>query len=87
MKYLGINIGIRTKTGKKQISSIAKKLNKTNGILSKLRQFIDRRTLKSIYDAIFEPHLYYSSLVWEKNSNSITRLFALQKNPYRLYIS
>ena len=67
---------------KKQISGIAKKLKKANGILSKLRHFIDRKTLKSIYDAIC-----YSSLVWEQNSNSITRLFILQKNPYRLYIS
>ena len=52
---------------------MAIKLNKENGILSKLRQFIDRKTLKPIYHAIFEPHLYYSSLVWAQNSNSIKK--------------
>ena len=84
--FIPINID-KNHNRKKQISGIAKKLKKANGILSKLRHFIDRKTLKSIYDAIFEAHLYYSSLVWEQNSNSITRLFILQKNPYRLYIS
>ena len=39
-----------------QISDIAIKLNKANGILSKLRHLIDRKTLKSIYHVIFEPH-------------------------------
>ena len=63
VKYLGINID-ENLTWKQQISDIAIKLNKANGILSKLRHFIDRKTLKSNiiqYHAIFEPHLYYSS--------------------------
>ena len=47
---------------KQQISDIAIKLNNANAILSKLRCFIDRKTLKSVYHAIFEPHLCYSSL-------------------------
>ena len=83
VKYLGINID-ENLTWKQQISDIAIKLNKANGILSKLRHFIDRKTLKSIYHAIFEPHLYYSSLVWAQNSNSIKRLFVLQKKSLRI---
>ena len=78
VKYLGINID-ENLTWKQQISDIAIKLNKANGILSKLRHFIDRKTLKSIYHAIFEPHLYYSSLVWTQISDSVKRLFVLQK--------
>ena len=78
MKYLGINID-QNLTWKQQICDISIKSNKTNGILSKLRHFIDRQTLKLIYHAIFEPHLYYSSLVWAQNSNSIKRLFFLQR--------
>ena len=41
---------------KKEFSDIAIMLNKANGILSKLRHFMDRRTLKSMYHAIFESH-------------------------------
>ena len=83
MKYLGINID-ENLSWKQQISDISIKSNKTNGILSKLRHFIDTQTLKSIYHAIFEPHLYYSSLVWAQNSNSIKRLFVLQKKSLRI---
>ena len=84
MKYLGTNID-ENLDWETQISDIAIKLNKTNGILSKLRYFKDRKTLKSIYHAaIFEPHLYYSSLFWAQNSNSISRLFVLQKKSLRI---
>ena len=41
---------------KKEFSDIAIMLNKANGILSKLRHFMDRRTLKSMYHEIFESH-------------------------------
>ena len=79
VKYLGINID-ENLTWKQQISDKAQ----ANGILSKLKHFIDRKTLKSTYHAIFEPHLYYSSLVWAQNSNSIKRLFVLQKKSLRI---
>ena len=85
MKYLGINID-ENLNWKQHISDIAIKLNKANGILSKLRYFIYRETLKSIYHAIFELHLYYSSLVWAQNSNSVKRLFVLQKEILMGYI-
>ena len=59
-------------------------LNKENSILSKLRNFTDRKTLKSIYHAIFEPHLNYFSLAWAQSSNSIKRLFVLQKKSLQI---
>ena len=31
-------------------------LNRTNAMLSKVRHFVDKKTLKSIYHAIFESH-------------------------------
>ena len=83
MKYRGINID-ENLNWRQQISQIAIKLNKKNGILSKLSHFIDKKTMKLIYHAIFEPHLYYSLLVWAQNSNSIKRLFVLQKKSLRI---
>ena len=83
MKYLGININ-ENLNWKQQISDIANKSNKSNGILSKLRHFIDEKTLKSIYHAIFEPYVHHSSLSWIQNSNSIKKLFALQKKSLRI---
>ena len=62
VKYLGIKIDEKLNL-KQQISDIAIKLNRANVILSKFRCFIDRKTLKSVYHAISEPHLNYSLLV------------------------
>ena len=48
VKYLGINID-EILNWKQQISDITITLNKANDILSKLRQFMDIKTLKSVY--------------------------------------
>ena len=77
VKYSGINID-ENLNWKKHIFDIAIKLNKTNGILSKLRHIIDSKSLNSIYHVIFEPQLYYSSLVTAQNSNSIKTTVILQ---------
>ena len=53
-------------------------------MLSKVRHFVHKKTLKSIYHAIFESHLFYSCLVWAQNINSIKRLYILQKKSLRL---
>ena len=52
-------------------------------MLSKVRHFVHKKTLKSIYHATFESHLFYSSLVWVQNINSIKRLYILQKKSLR----
>ena len=78
VKYFGVKIDDHL-TWKPQIDGIFTKLNKANAILSKIRHFVDQKTLKVIYHAIFESRLYYSSLVWAGNFNSTRRLFILQK--------
>ena len=86
VKYLGINVD-ENFNWKQQIYDIFIKLNRENVILSQVRHFIDRETLKSVYHAILEPHLCYSSLAWAQNLNPIKRLFVFQKKiPYGLYI-
>ena len=78
MNYLGIKIG-EMLNWKQQVSDAAVTSNKENAILTKLRHFIDRKTLKSIYHEKFEPHLCHSSLFWAQNSNSVKRLFCFAK--------
>ena len=65
LKYLDINI-YKKLNQKQLISDIDITLNGENAILSKLRHFIHRKTLKSIHDTIFESHLCYFSLDWAK---------------------
>ena len=52
VKYLGIQIDKRL-TWKQQINHVARKLNKANAMLSKLRHVLDVKTLSSVYYAIF----------------------------------
>ena len=78
MKYLGGKIDEHW-TWKPHIDGILSKLKKANAMLSKIRHFVEQKTLKAIYHAMFESHLYYSSLVWAQNFNSTKRLFILQR--------
>ena len=83
MKYLGVKIDDYL-TWKPHIDGISTKLDKANALLSKIRYFVYQKVLKAIYHAIFESHLYSSSLVWAQNFNSTKRLFILQKKALRL---
>ena len=63
---------------------MALKLNKVNAILSKLRHVLDIKTLRSVYYAIFDSYLCYASFVWAQNTNSVKRLYLLQKKSLRI---
>ena len=47
------------------------RFNKANAILSKIRHYVDIKTLKLIYHAIVDRHLSYGLLVWAENSSSV----------------
>ena len=83
VKYLGIKTE-ENLNWHDQIINVAFKLNRPGAMLSKVRYFVHKKTLKSIYHAIFESHLFYSCLVWAQNINSIKRLYILQKKSLRL---
>ena len=78
VKYLGIKTD-ENLNWHERINNVAVKLNRANAMLSKVRHFVHKKTLKSICHAIFESHLFYSCLVWAQNINSIKRLYILQK--------
>ena len=48
---------------KQCISNLAIKVNSADTILSKLRHFIDRITIRGIHYTIFEPNLHYPYLI------------------------
>ena len=60
--YLGIDLD-KYLTWKHQINNVTIKLNEANAMLSKIRHYVDIKTLKSLFHAIFESHLPYASLV------------------------
>ena len=52
-------------------------------MLYKVRQFINERTLISIYRAIFDSYLNYASIVWGETKSLINRVFIIQKKALR----
>ena len=58
------------------IQKIASKISVVNGILSRLKKFIPSDVLKSIYNALIQPHLNFGVLLWGKN---VKRIHKLQK--------
>ena len=80
VKYLGIKINEKL-NWKNRINEVTTKLISANSILLKIRNYVNPKILRSIYFAIFESHLNYSSLVWAQNHGSIKRLIILQKRP------
>ena len=53
MKYLGIKIDEKNLTWIDHINGITIKLNRASAMLFKVREFVNTKTLKSIYYAIF----------------------------------
>ena len=83
IKYLGIKID-RFLHWQDQVNSIAVKLNRANALLLKIRNYVNMKTLRNIYFAMFDSHLSYSCIVWAQTINTVRRLVILQKRALRI---
>ena len=83
VKYLGLLIDENLKWPY-QLDELSSKLVRANSMLAKLRYYVDKSTLLSIYYALFQSHLNYGCLVWGQNTNCLKRLATLQKKAIRL---
>ena len=48
---------------KKHVNAIPAKLNQTNTMFYKVRDFVNANILRSIYYASFEPHINYTCII------------------------
>ena len=60
------------------------KLDRANALLLKIRNYVNFKTLRNIYYAIFDSHLTYSLIVWAQNINTVNRLIILQEKALRI---
>ena len=68
-----------------QVNSIAVKLNRANVLLLiKIRNYVNMKTLRNNYFALFVSHLCYSCIVWTQNINTVRRLTILQKKALQI---
>ena len=78
VKYDGIEIDERL-TWNEYINDITIKLNQANVKLYKVRESVNIRVVKLIYNATIDCHLNYANTLWGQNKNSLNGLFLSQK--------
>ena len=84
VKHLGILIDSKL-NWKKHISELTKTLNRATAILAKVRHYVNKSTLKSLYFSLFQSHLNYGCLVWGfAQQGLINKMFRIQKRAIRI---
>ena len=84
VKYLGILIDCQLNFSY-HISSLSNKLARAIGMLSKIRHYVTKDTLRSIYFGIFSSILIYGSQIWGIiRSNHFIRLERLQNKAVKI---
>ena len=77
IKYLGIKINEHF-NWKQNIHDIAIKLNRANTLLSIIRNYVNKHSLRTIYFAIFDSHINYVNLIRDQ------KIVILQKKALRI---
>ena len=72
IKYLGVHLD-DVLSGWKHCKVLTEKLNRANGMLCKVRHYVPKDELVSIYHAIFSSHLTYNCQVWGISNNSYVK--------------
>ena len=78
--FLGIFIDKDMKW-KSHTDHVAAKISRVVGILNKLKHFLPKQILFSIYNALIVPHLNYGNILWGNKNEAI---FLLQKKAIRV---
>ena len=84
VKYLGILIDSHLKWNY-QTDTLASKLSRAIGMLSKIRHYVSINTLRSIYYGIFSSILTYGCQIWGQVQNkNVNRVIKLQDKAIRI---
>ena len=82
--YLGIIIDSHL-TWKSWVSYISKKIKRNIGILSKIRHYVNLKTLTKLYYSLIYPFLIYGITMWGNTYEStLTPIITLQKQVLRI---
>ena len=58
IKYLGVLVDEHL-SWNYHINDLVKKLNRSNSMLSRIRHFVDKNTMRSLYFTLFSSHINY----------------------------
>ena len=83
-RVLGADIDNKLKWNN-HIDTVAKNVSSVIGAMRRIRDFVDRDTLISVYNALIRPHFHCCSEVWDTVRNGLSnRLQKLQNNAARV---
>ena len=77
-KYLGMVMDEHM-TFQNHMDPMKLKLNRANGLLTTLRHYVNPVLLRTIYYAIFEPHLRYGCQLWGKYKHKSYKILKKSK--------
>ena len=84
VKYLGLTIDSDL-SWKYHIESICHRISKSIGIIAKIRHYVPRRVLLSVYNSLIVPYLTYGICAWGNCALTFQRkIVILQKPALRL---
>ena len=84
IKFLGVMVDDKL-SWKTHIDYISNKVSKSIGVLYKLHNYLDCKTLRGLYFSFIYPYLTYCNEVWGLSYSSYrNRLFLLQKRAVRI---
>ena len=83
VKYLGVYIDchLNWNTHRTELST---KLSRGIGMLSKIRYYVDKDTLRMVYHGIFSSLLIYGSQIWGQHNAITKKLQILQNKALRI---
>ena len=84
IKYLGVYLD-ENLSGRQHCKILTGKLNRANGMLSKVRHYVPKDELMSIFHAIFSSHLTYNCQIWGiSNYEHVNKIQRLQNKALRI---
>ena len=83
VKYLGVLLHEHL-NWQPHIDSLVTKLSKAVGLLSKIRYYVPRYLLRTIYFSIFNSHMIYTCQIWGQNKCKIKKISELQDKAIRI---
>ena len=67
------------------LTKLRKKLSRSIGLLSKVRYYVPKHLLRTIYHSVFNSHLIYACEIWGQNkSHYFKKLLRLQEGTLRI---
>ena len=82
-KFLGVHIDGNL-SWTKHVDILCTKISKNVGVMNRLKFFLSKTTLLTLYNSLILPYLNYAILAWGNSTSQCNKLLLLQKRAVRI---